>query len=183
MIHYLYTLILVTHIYDSFSVTHRKCVGLNINNVCSCSWTILESIFYLAKNTIVRVNSLEPCLTLCTRRRGHCYIQYPALVRPLNMILSDISIHTKRLQRCWTLYVRNSFQMLVTESLCWWLFPHIGDFFQCQESATSISNRLPTSKNCHQHKLPRTSVTNIDVAITNLRFLWSFNNESVVCSR
>ena len=82
MIHYLYTLILVTHIYDSFSVTHRKCVGLNINNVCSCSWTILESIFYLAKNTIVRVNSLEPCLTLCTRRRGHCYIQYPALVRP-----------------------------------------------------------------------------------------------------
>ena len=123
MIHYLYTLILVTHIYDSFSVTHRKCVGLNINNVCSCSWTILESIFYLAKNTIVRVNYLEPCLTLCTRRRGHCYIQYPALVRPLNMILLDISIHTKRLQRCWTLYVRNSFQMLVTEPLCWWLFP------------------------------------------------------------
>ena len=95
MIHYLYTLILVTHIYDSFSVTHRKCVGLNINNVCSCSWTILESIFYLAENMSLGVRFCPfelrrtQNLTLCTRRKGHYYIQYPALVRPWNKNFID----------------------------------------------------------------------------------------------
>ena len=54
------------------------------------------------------------------------------------------------------LYDGDKFQMLVTESLCWW-------FSLCNNSDISILNRSPTSQTCHQHIWSPTSVINIDI--------------------
>ena len=56
--------------------------------------------------------------------------------------------------------------MLVTESLCWWLFSLCWWFFQC----TNILNRSPTSQTCHQHIWSVTTrhqhpMLNIDVTL------------------
>ena len=64
---------------------------------------------------------------------------------------------------CWWLYDGDWFQMLVAESLCWRLFSLCWRFSQCIKSVTNILNRSPISQTCHQHILPQTSVTNIDV--------------------
>ena len=40
--------------------------------------------------------------------------------------------------------------MLVTESLCWWLYSSCSWLFQCKKSITNIFNRSPRSQSCHQ---------------------------------
>ena len=66
---------------------------------------------------------------------------------------------------CWWLYGGDSFEMLVTESLCWRLFLLCWWFSQYIKSVTNILNRSPTSQTCHKHIWSPTSVTNIDVTL------------------
>ena len=64
---------------------------------------------------------------------------------------------------CWWLYDGSRPKMLVTESVCWQFFTHIGDFFNI--------NHRPSSW-WHQHKPSPISFTNIDVNEKSTMMRW-----------
>ena len=61
---------------------------------------------------------------------------------------------------------------MVTDFRCWWQNHYVGDFFRYVGDFLNVLNlNVPTSQTCHQHIWSPTSVTNIDVAIFNPRYL------------
>ena len=66
-------------------------------------------------------------------------------------------------QWCWWLYDGDWFEILLTKSLCWWIFSLCWWFSQCIKLVINILNRSPTSQTCHQHIWSPKSITNIDV--------------------
>ena len=72
----------------------------------------------------------------------------------------------------WWLYDGDRFQMLVAESLCCRLFSLCWWFSQCIKPVTEMLNRSLTSQTCHHHIWSPASVTNIDVTVHMIWFIW-----------
>ena len=60
---------------------------------------------------------------------------------------------------CWWLYDGDWFEILVAESLYWWLISLCWWFSLCIKSVTNILNRSPTSQTCHQNIWSPTSMS------------------------
>ena len=56
--------------------------------------------------------------------------------------------------------------MMAIDLRSWWQNHYIGDLFDYVDDFSNVLNRLSTSQSYHQYILFRTSITNIDVAVT-----------------
>ena len=95
------------------------------------------------------------------RQYQECFVAKPCAVGNINQIGK--------------LFFGRAVMSVIT--LCWWRINDVGDCFIVKNRCRYISNRLPTSHSCHQHKPFPTYVTNIEVAwFYSLSFLKGLPN-------